>query len=181
MLKTYKIVSDTSKGIWCVQYFLLPNAFTLFYPVYIPVFCILHQLKGTQHNTQKVLFIWSRGFLWFQTPPNIFKCSQGVFHISLQTITIYCIMSSEYYCCVFSLFTSHSLSAMPESVFYHHPWLPPSVNWDLEVYKEWLFFPDSFCLICFNYRNTKTSSHLTHILESLREVTVPDLMNGPLF
>ena len=72
-------------------------------------------------------------------------------------------------------------SPMPESVFYHHPWLPPSVNWDLEVHKEWLFFPDSFCLICFNYRNTKTSSHLTHILESLREMTVPDLMNGPLF
>lgn len=104
-------------------------------------FCILHQLKSTQHNTQKVLFIWSRGFLWFQTPPNIFNCSQGVFHISLQTITIYCIMSSEYYCCVFSLFTSPSLSAMPESVFYHHPWLPPSVNWDPEVHKEWFFFP----------------------------------------
>lgn len=78
MLKTYKIVTDTSKGIWCLQYFLVQIAFTSFYPVYIPVFCFLNQLKGTQHNTQKVLFIWNRGFLWFQTPPNIFVFSECV-------------------------------------------------------------------------------------------------------
>lgn len=151
-IKTYKIVSDTSKVIYVFSTFAFPKCIHPVLPcVYTQFFCILHQLKGSHNIIQKVLFIWiALRFLWLL---QIFSTVLVVPYVSkLLPSTGTSVL--EYYCCFLS-FTSPSISAMLESVFYHHSMVITISELGSWSPQRVIFFSLTLLPNMLNYRNTK--------------------------